>query len=425
MSNIDCSISNVEGKKNSTFDILYYSLPKGSKVSYPACAMFLPTGDSPNPKNFTPWVTYALIGLNIAIYLFITIPLSRQGVDSRNPLLAEYIDTIRYSVPPGVTLRQVIQSISNYDLYLFSHGFKPGAPQPWDLLFSMFLHGGLAHIFGNMLFLFIYGDNVEHRVGRFRYLVLYLLTGVAATVFFSVFARGSMIPMVGASGAISGVLGLYFLLFPRNEVKVFIFLFPILMDFVLLPARLVLGIYLVLDNLLPFFFGAHSGVAHGAHIGGFIAGWCIAFVGERHLWRRRLHLQVERDPDETPPDPMPERLRKAIHTGNHRRALHLASEAEPKHIANLGPKECIQLSSWMEEAGYAQSAARILRGCIARHRSSGLAEVYLQLGMLRLRQGQDAAAYQHLMEAIDRASDPDTKTQAKAALEHVNLYRRK
>jgi len=387
--------------------------------------MFLPTGDSPNPRNYTPWVNYTLIGLNLAVYFFIAIPLSRQGVDARDPLLAEYVNTIRHSLPAGVDLRQLIQSMSQYDLFLFVHGFKPGAPQPWDLLFSMFLHGGFAHIFGNMLFLFIYGDNVEHRVGRWRYLVLYLLTGLAATAFFSMFARGSMIPMVGASGAISGVLGLYFLLFPRNQVKVFIFLFPILMDFVLLPARLVLGVYLVLDNLLPFFVGSHTGVAYGAHIGGFIAGWGIAFVGERYLWRRRIHLHVDSGPDEPRPDSAPERLRKAIRDGNHLRALRLVSEADPRHIADLDPSECIQLSSWMEEAGYGQSAARILRGCIARHRGSGLAEVYLQLGMLRLRQGQEAAAYQHLMEALDRARDPDTKTQARAALEHVNLYRRK
>ncbi len=84
--------------------------------------------------------------------------------------------------------------------------------------------------------------------------------------------------MLGASGAISGVLGCYFLWFPRNQVKVFIFLFPFLMDFFLIPARLVLGIYLLIDNLLPFLLkaGAATGVAHGAHIGGFLAGLALA-----------------------------------------------------------------------------------------------------------------------------------------------------
>ena len=93
-----------------------------------------------------------------------------------------------------------------------------------------------------------------------------------------------MMPMVGASGAISGVLGLYFLLFPRNKVKVFVALFPFFMNVVLLPARLVLGIYILFDNLLPFLVGAQSGVAYGAHIGGFVAGLALAWVGEQVAW---------------------------------------------------------------------------------------------------------------------------------------------
>ena len=387
--------------------------------------MFLPTGDTPNPRNYTPWVNYTLIALNIAVYFFITIPLSYQQADPASPLVAEYIQSIRHALPSGVGVHQIVQNLSNYDLYVFVHGFKPGAPQLADLLFSMFLHGGFMHIFGNMLFLFIYGDNVEHRVGRLRYLVLYLLTGFSATVFFSLFARGSMVPMVGASGAISGVLGIYFLLFPRNKVKVFVFLFPFFMEFFLLPARLVLGIYLVLDNLLPFFTGARTGVAYGAHIGGFIAGWCIAFAGERFLWRRRTHFKVEGDAGDAVSDSMPALLRKAIGQGDARWALLLASRAEPREVADLNPADCIRLSLWMEEAGYAQSAARTLRGCIARQRGTGLAEAYLALGELRLRQGQDAAAYQHLLEAMDRAKEPRVKDQARAALDRVQLYRKR
>jgi membrane associated rhomboid family serine protease len=97
---------------------------------------------------------------------------------------------------------------------------------------------------------------------------------------------------VGASGAISGVLGCYYLWFPRNRVKTFIFLFPFLMTTVLLPARLVLGVYLILDNLLPFLFngGAGGGVAHGAHIGGFLGGLGLAYLIDRWGGMRRLML---------------------------------------------------------------------------------------------------------------------------------------
>jgi membrane associated rhomboid family serine protease len=153
----------------------------------------------------------------------------------------------------------------------------------------MFLHGGWMHLAGNMLFLYIFGNNVEARLGSVPYLLVYLLTGVTATLFFAAFAPGSQIPLVGASGAISGVLGCYFLWFPRNRVKTFIFLFPFLMTTVLLPARLVLGVYLILDNLLPFIIngGAGAGVAHGAHIGGFLGGLGLAYGFDR--WRGIRH----------------------------------------------------------------------------------------------------------------------------------------
>ncbi len=129
-----------------------------------------------------------------------------------------------------------------------------------------------------MLFLWIFGDNVEHRRGKLGYLLTYQGTGMAATLFFSLFAPDSRVPMLGASGAISGILGCYFWWFPANQVRVFIFLFPFFMDVVQVPARFVLGIYLLVDNLLPFLLkvGAATGVAHGAHIGGFLAGLALA-----------------------------------------------------------------------------------------------------------------------------------------------------
>jgi len=239
-----------------------------------------------------------------------------------------------------------------------------------------------------------------------------------------------MIPMVGASGAISGVLGLYFLMFPRNQVKVFIFLFPFIMDVFLLPARWVLGIYLFFDNVLPFLVGAQSGVAYGAHIGGFLAGWGIAFLGERMDWRLRGAETMAAGPGEPadgtePPDPLPTMLRQAIAAGRPHRALDLAAKARPAHLARLEPTECIQLAGWMEEAGYRSAAARVLRGCISRHRRDNLGDVYLQLGLLRLKQGQETAAYQHLLDAIDQTDDATVKAHAREALDTIDLYRRR
>ena len=175
------------------------------------------SGDSPNPKNFTPWINWSLIIANVAVYFFVTLPLSSQGVDLNDPMLREFLRHIAQSLPSGVSIKQVLAQISAYDLFTYVHGYKPGAPQTGYLFFSMFLHGNLLHLVGNMLFLWIYGDNVEHRLGRLGYLITYLVSGVAATLFFSVFAGSSMTPLVGASGAISGVLGLYFLLFPHQS----------------------------------------------------------------------------------------------------------------------------------------------------------------------------------------------------------------
>src|SRR5690606_29843226 len=118
------------------------------------------------------------------------------------------------------------------------------------LLASMFMHGGFAHLAGNMLFLWIYGDNVEHRVGTLRFVGYYLVTGVAATLMHAMFFPTSGLPLVGASGAISGVLGFYYLWFPANRVHLLL-LFPFLLR-VTVPARTLLGLYIVVENIFPF-----------------------------------------------------------------------------------------------------------------------------------------------------------------------------
>ncbi len=237
--------------------------------------MFFPFADHPNPKGFLPWVTWGLIAANVLVYLLISLPLSMSTVDPTDPALLDWLQAV---APAGIDPRLLAAQATAYDLFTFTHGYKPAAPAVDDLLFSLFLHAGLLHLAGNMLFLWIYGDNVEHRMGRLPFLLAYLGSGVAATLAFAVLAGDSMTPLVGASGAISGVLGMYFLWFPRNRVKVFVALFPFFFNVVMVPARIVLGIFVILDNLLPLVVGAGGGVAYGAHLGGFAAGLALAAV---------------------------------------------------------------------------------------------------------------------------------------------------
>ena len=146
---------------------------------------------------------------------------------------------------------------------------------PWVTLFSsMFLHGGLLHLGGNMLYLWIFGNNVEDALGRFRFILFYLACGVAAALLQAFVDPQSTIPMIGASGAISGVLGAYLLLFPRANVLVLIPLgwFTQLRP---LPAVFVLGFYFVLQLISAALDNGEAGVAFYAHIGGFIAGMAL------------------------------------------------------------------------------------------------------------------------------------------------------
>jgi membrane associated rhomboid family serine protease len=166
--------------------------------------------------------------------------------------------------------------------FLMSAAYIPArgggvAVEATSALVSMFLHGGWGHLLGNMLFLWIFGDNVEDRLGHFRYLLFYLLCGYAATFAHAFFNAGSTMPAIGASGAISGVLGAYLFLYPQARIVTLVWLF-IFVRFVEIPALVFLPIWF----LMQFFSGVSSlraadpaaagGVAWFAHIGGFIAG---------------------------------------------------------------------------------------------------------------------------------------------------------
>lgn len=386
--------------------------------------MLLPLSDAPNPRG-TPVVTYLLIAANVAIYLLFTVPLGMERASLDDPALGAYLTVIRDSIPPGVSLRAVLEQLSAYDLFVFAHGYKPAAPQVTDLVASLFLHGGFMHLFGNMLFLWIYGDNVEHRLGRLPFLFWYLVTGIAATLAFALFAGESLVPLVGASGAISGVLGFYFLWFPRNRVRVFVFLFPFFMNVIAIPARIVLGVYLVIDNLLPFVLTGGSGgggVAHGAHIGGFVAGLAAAWFMERRA--------VAAQPTAFRPAPAAEPVAEApvsdvsalIADGEMAGAARAYFALPPESTRRLlGPDEGMALGGWLGTNGFGEAALVVFRRLLRDYPADRVApRAHVGAGLVQLNQlRQVAPAYQHFLDALDLKPDPDTEAQARAALAQI------
>jgi len=382
--------------------------------------LLLPLSDAPNPGG-RPYVTYGLIAANILVYALVSLPLGAEPPDTRSAAFQAYVEVVRDQLPPGVPLRAALAATSAYDLYVFEHGYKPAAPQLADLFYSLFLHGGFLHLFGNMLFLWIYGDNVEYRLGRLGYLLAYLVTGIAATLFFSLFAPDSALPLVGASGAISGVLGFYFLWFPRNTVRMFVFLFPFFMNVVAVRARLVLGVYLLIDNVLPFFIsaGGGGGVAHGAHIGGFVAGLAGAWLIDRRAVQSQ---QVGYTPDVVLDEAPGSAVESAIGQGDMARAAtaYFALPADQSRKA-LRPDESLALGDWLAAHGHGDAALVVYRRHLRDYPAHATAAAaHLGAGLVQFeRLGQVAAAYQHFLDALDMNPDAETAARARAALSQI------
>src|SRR5689334_5410766 len=236
--------------------------------------MVFPLYDDNSDRTTTPWVNYAIIGLNI----FVFIVLQQLGT---NDQFTYSFSTVPREILTGhdvvTSSRQVVDTISGQALTI--PGLGPTPISVYITLFtSMFMHGGIAHIAGNMLFLWIFGDNIEDRVGHVKYLIFYLLCGVLASLA-HVFATGVfatdeqslLVPSLGASGAISGVLGAYILLYPKRRVTVILFRF-----LTQVPAYVAIGIWFafqLISGLGVLGGGSQTGgVAYAAHVGGFLAG---------------------------------------------------------------------------------------------------------------------------------------------------------
>jgi len=236
--------------------------------------MVFPLYDDNSDRTTTPWVNYAIIGLNI----FVFVVLQQLGT---NDQFTYSFSTVPREILTGhdvvTSSRQVVDTISGQALTI--PGLGPTPISVYITLFtSMFMHGGIAHIAGNMLFLWIFGDNIEDRVGHVKYLIFYLLCGVLASLA-HVFATGVfatdeqslLVPSLGASGAISGVLGAYILLYPKRRVTVILFRF-----LTQVPAYVAIGIWFafqLISGLGVLGGGSQTGgVAYAAHVGGFLAG---------------------------------------------------------------------------------------------------------------------------------------------------------
>jgi membrane associated rhomboid family serine protease len=385
--------------------------------------MFLPIGDAPNPKG-TPVVTYALVALNVAAFLLLNVPLGSQQADLRSPAFREYVEVMARELEGRIDVRQLVAQTSAYDLFAFEHGYRPGAPQLADLLSCMFLHGSLMHLFGNMLFLWIYGDNVERRLGSFAFLFWYLLTGVAATLTHALVFASSNVPLVGASGAISGVLGFYFLWFPRNVVRMLAFLPPFLMQVFEIPARYVLGMYLVVDNLLPFFLSGQGGVAHGAHIGGFVAGGVVAWLIDRRGERARPaeYAGVRREPTGA------DAVRDALAEGRHGDAARAYFALPPSRARGaVSVEQAVELARWLRGSGHSEAALTLLRRLVRDvPQGRGLAEVYAATGLILVEDlGEPAAAYQYLLSALELGPRAETETRVRRALHEIEALQKR
>ncbi len=235
----------------------------------------IPLSDD-NPLDRTPVVTVLLVAANVLAFLWQVEPGSLMDASAAGHLgefLAERLGetALRGGVVP-------------YEILTFTDLYpRDLVPPPLTVFTSMFLHGGLVHIGSNLLFLWIFGNNVEDALGRVRFLLFYLGGGVAAALVQVVASAATgdvQVPMVGASGAIAGVLAAYMSLFPRARLTTLVVI-VFFIRIVPVPAGFFIGIWFALQ-VLSILFGASTGVAFFAHVGGFVAGWLLIRVVGRH-----------------------------------------------------------------------------------------------------------------------------------------------
>ncbi|MCK4836774.1 MAG: rhomboid family intramembrane serine protease [Candidatus Aminicenantes bacterium] len=237
--------------------------------------MFFPIKDY-NPTRKTSYITITFILINVVVFIYQAMISDLNLNVSKNAMIPWEITHMKTIENPvgievqdqhGYTQRKLIYREISPFLTLFT---------------SMFMHGSFFHLFGNMLFLWIFGNNIEDYLGKIKFILFFLLTGLGASLVHIIFHPNSMIPVIGASGAVSGVMGAYLILFPTARVRTLVFVF-IFITFVDIPAF----IFLIVWFIFQFLYAGGEGVAWLAHIGGFLIGLFLI------KWWRQKKPKVE------------------------------------------------------------------------------------------------------------------------------------
>lgn len=232
-----------------------------------------PIGDDNSDRTITPYVNYIFIGVNILVFVLL------QGFGGNDSFSYAY-SLVPKEITDGIDLTGVQIIRDSFGNTGEVQHYPTSLPLYFNFLSSMFMHGDIMHIFGNMLFLWVFGDNLENLLGHVRFAAFYIVCGIAAALAQIIMDTDSIIPMLGASGAISGVLGGYVLLFPKRQVRALIFSF-----LTTVPAFVAIGIWIAYQLIVSYLTPAGTGgVAYAAHIGGFIAG--LVFVKVFAIGRR-------------------------------------------------------------------------------------------------------------------------------------------
>lgn len=232
--------------------------------------MFFPVKDY-NPTTKTSYVTIVLILLNVVVFIYQGMVTDLNLNIAKNAMIPWEITHFRsIEEPVGIQIQDQFGAPPRKLIYR-------ELPPILTLFTSMFMHGSLIHLFGNMLFLWIFGNNIEDYLGKIKFVLFYLVSGLGASLVHIVFHPNSMTPVIGASGAVSGVMGAYLILFPTARIRTLVFVF-ILVTFVDIPAF----VFLVIWFIFQFLYVGGEGIAWLAHVGGFVIGLLLI-----RWWRKK------------------------------------------------------------------------------------------------------------------------------------------